>query len=547
MTGGIARLHAAPMTLATAPAARAGVRVVDVAVAIGLLVWAAFAVHLYGSDLAARGFWIDESLTSLASAGTPYPYGRTQTGVWLDTSDRLGEIPPDRPWLAPLRFNADGSMPPLYFQCVHVGRRALGDTDVAIRSFGVVCGLALIPLVYATVRQIGCPAWAAVVAAAVQTLSWFAIYTARDARPYAMASLLACGAILAAIRLCDRPTRGRMAALAALVALMMSTHYFTAAVAAAIAAYAAAFAPSPPARRLTLLAVVVGAAAFAVACGPHLYVQVSNGSQSAWLRDPEAAGHIGRSVAALLANPLQLIGRPFRQPLALDVMFIVSLAGVVAWAARRHRPAALVLLAAVAACAAPLAYDLATQSAGLRVLRYSAFAGPPIAMAVGIAAAEASRVRRAAGVAVAGLLLGFVAMGTTASREKVYPDWREAVAALGDARAGEPIVLCGPDAPMEEACARPDAAYGLAARYLPAGHPLMIVQRPDQWERVEPRARAAGGFWLISVAGQYDVPIPPGFVPDLERARSSEPFCAGCMYFRAVGVPGDAVVTRDDG
>jgi len=223
-----------------------------------VLLWAGVAGYLYAHNLGAHGFWIDELFTSFSSAGERFPHDRMQTGAWLDSSKPPAAIRPEAPWYAPWVGVVDESMPPLYFQVVHVVRRLLGDGDVTIRSVGVACGLATIPVVFLGTRWCGLTAWAAALAAGVQTLSWVNIYLARDARPYAMANLLSCVAVAVAARASTRPSRRSAVALALAVAAMTATHYFTAAIAAAIFVYGVVLAPAPGARRTIIAGVLVG-------------------------------------------------------------------------------------------------------------------------------------------------------------------------------------------------------------------------------------------------------------------------------------------------
>lgn len=106
-------------------------------------------------------------------------------------------------------------------------------------------------------------------------------------------------------------------------------------------------------------------ALFAVACGPMLWVQMAaghSGPASAWLLDHEGPGHAMRSLARLARVPLQLVGKPYSQPIVLDVLFVSAVVVFAARGATRKRVAALPVLAFISGCAAPLAFDLGAVS-----------------------------------------------------------------------------------------------------------------------------------------------------------------------------------------
>ncbi|SRR5579875_195594 len=166
-----------------------------VGLALGAVVVAAGSV---GRFLAPRGLWLDEALSVNIS--------------------KLGL------WHLPSALMQDGS-PPLYYVVLHYWMMAFGQGDFAVRALSGTVSLGTLPLVWLAGRRLGGPRVAGAALLLAASSPW-AIYYATDTRPYSLMALEAVAWYLAAARALEQPSRGRLAALAALTAALMYTHYW---------------------------------------------------------------------------------------------------------------------------------------------------------------------------------------------------------------------------------------------------------------------------------------------------------------------------------
>ncbi len=147
----------------------------------------------------------------------------TTSDLWLDEALTvnvarlpLSEIPE---WL-----RHDGA-PPLYYLLLHLWTDVFGTSDLAVRSLSGIFAVATLPAMYFAGRRLGgrtC-GWIAVV---VMASSSFAIRFATEARMYSLVALLVVLGYLALHRVLERPSLGRLAVLAAIVALLLYTQYW---------------------------------------------------------------------------------------------------------------------------------------------------------------------------------------------------------------------------------------------------------------------------------------------------------------------------------
>ena len=115
--------------------------------------------------------------------------------------------------------------PPLYYVLLHAWLSLFGDGPVAVRAFSGVWSLALFPVVWVAARRLGGHK-VAVFAVALLALSPFAIRYGTETRMYAMVSVLALVGWLLVDDALRKPTRGRLAAIAVVVGLLLWTHYW---------------------------------------------------------------------------------------------------------------------------------------------------------------------------------------------------------------------------------------------------------------------------------------------------------------------------------
>jgi mannosyltransferase len=156
----------------------------------------------------------------------------------------------------------DGA-PPLYYVILHGWIRVLGSSDGTVRALSGAFSVATAPVMWLLGRRLAGRrgGWVALLLFAA---SPFATHYATEARMYSLLSLLAAAALLAVLRALERPTTGRLAAVAALVALLLYTHYWSLyllVAAGALLAWMGWRRDSAPARKVAL-ALAVGTLAF---------------------------------------------------------------------------------------------------------------------------------------------------------------------------------------------------------------------------------------------------------------------------------------------
>jgi hypothetical protein len=143
--------------------------------------------------------------------------------LWLDealsvniASLSLGDIPE--------ALRHDGH-PPLYYAVLHGWMELAGRGDLAVRAMSAVVGLTALALLYPAARRAAGirAAWCSVLIAAVAP---FAVRYATEARMYTLVMALVTAGYLAVRWAVDRPTLGRLAAVAGLSGALLLTHYW---------------------------------------------------------------------------------------------------------------------------------------------------------------------------------------------------------------------------------------------------------------------------------------------------------------------------------
>jgi mannosyltransferase len=113
--------------------------------------------------------------------------------------------------------------PPLYFFVAWLARR-IGDEQVWLRLPSLVCGVALIPVVFAVGRRL-VGSTAALVGAGLATLSPFLVWYSDEARGYALLALLVVASTWALLVALERGGLWRWSLVTVLVAAALLTHY----------------------------------------------------------------------------------------------------------------------------------------------------------------------------------------------------------------------------------------------------------------------------------------------------------------------------------
>jgi mannosyltransferase len=393
--------------------------------------------------------------------------------------------------------------PPLFFVIEWLMRK-VGDAQVWLRLPSLVCGVALIPVVYAVGRRLVGPT-AALVGAGLAVLSPFLVWYSNEARGYALLALLVVASTWALLVALDRGGFWRWALVTVLVAAALLTHYTALFVLLAQVLWACAV-------RRDRIAAVLGS--FAVAA---LIVAV-------WL--PFAPGDNGAIAFLVKLTPntiarealRALAGQPYANVsglpgavafVALALAGLAAVAGAVA-AVRSRRADRRLVLVALLALATPvgvIVYSLFQPN--IYVGRNLIASLPYVYLLVGALLVALPRPVAVAGVILAAVGLG---IGLVKSFEQHYqrPDWKGVAAYLnrnvvnGD-RVVELELFPVPSAPGRE----PVTLRALQVQLAPS---VRSVSVPGG----DPRRLAAAGagnrvVWVADqqVGGLGTAPPPP--------------------------------------
>lgn len=196
----------------------------------------------------------------------------TNSDLWLDEAlaVNIAHLPAGQiaDWL-----RHDGA-PPLYYYLLHGWMQIFGTSDLAARSLAGVFGVASLPLAWWCGKRTGGPttAWIAVLVLAANP---YAIVYATSARMYGIEICLVFAGILLVRRAFERPSLGRVAPIAVLVAALVYTQYWSFYLVAAVALLLLGVARFAPERRVAavrmLIAVAAGLATFAAWIPNFLY------------------------------------------------------------------------------------------------------------------------------------------------------------------------------------------------------------------------------------------------------------------------------------
>ena len=151
-------------------------------------------------------------------------FSYTRSAMWLDEAltVNIARLP-----LSQLHdaLKQDGA-PPLYYLLLHFWTAVFGTGNVAARSLsGVFMAGAVVAMWFAARRFAGTTgAW---IAAALTIASPYAIRYATEARMYSLVMLLVASGIVAFQRAMEKPSTGRLAVVAVLVALFVYTQYWS--------------------------------------------------------------------------------------------------------------------------------------------------------------------------------------------------------------------------------------------------------------------------------------------------------------------------------
>jgi len=205
-----------------------------------------------------------------------FSYSRSQ--MWLDEAltVNIARLPLSQLHVA---LKQDGA-PPLYYLLLHFWTAVFGTGNVAARSIsGVFMAGAVVAMWFAARRFAGTTA--AWIAAALTLASPYAIRYATEARMYSLVMLLVASGIVAFLRAMEKPSTGRLAVVAVLVALFVYTQYWSFYLLAVVIGVLVGVAwrgQQKDAARRVLVAVAIGGLAFLPWVPTFLYQRAHTGT-----------------------------------------------------------------------------------------------------------------------------------------------------------------------------------------------------------------------------------------------------------------------------
>jgi hypothetical protein len=378
-----------------------------VAAALGLVV--ALAAVLRFRGLGHQGLWYDEAVTGWLV--------RAPLGQMLEVLPR------------------SESTPPLYYVLAWLWVRALGDTDVGLRSLSALAGVLTVPVAFAAARNLATTR-VALVAALLVAVSPQLVWYGQEARCYALLVLTTTVALWLWTRARARPTWGRLMAWGATAAVALTTHYFAVFAVLPQALLVLADRRAPVLRRAA--AVAVPAAAGVALTG---MAQAQRATHHYWFAD----GSLRRRVAQIATQWLAGFTPPAGH-VAILVAALAAGAGLVLLALRsgaaERRGAAVAGL--VAACAVGLPVALAVAGRDFVDARnlLSGLVPCAIVVAAGLGAARA----RVAGPLAAGVLVGVsLGMIVAMARDPLAQrgPWKHVATALAAQKGRHAILIRG--------------------------------------------------------------------------------------------------------
>jgi len=351
--------------------------------------------------------------------------GLGTASLWLDEAFAVHLVQRDPAGV--LRASRGDTSPPLYDLVLWAWQRLFGIGEAAVRWPSVLASAATAAVLFLLARR-HFGAFVAWCGSALFLLSDVNLHFARQARPYALATLLGVLSLAAFLEWLDRATWPRVALVAGLNLLLVFTHYV-----AVLAVVVEGLALLWPRRDLPALRRFAAAhLPVAAALGAWVLPVVRSGQQHKmeWMAPPDL-GQLGR-VLGWYAD-----GR--RWPAVFLLLLAFALAALLA--ARRRgqdRPWGKVAAVALFGLAPiPLAFVASYLVRSLHP-RYLLFATPALALlwALGLGALRPGRART--GAVVAACLACGVGLGRGLA--PAY-DWRAAVAAVRRAPADRIVVV----------------------------------------------------------------------------------------------------------
>jgi hypothetical protein len=450
-----------------------------------------------------RRILLSAALLLAAAAIAARAPGAVAYSLWQDEVASARILIEPTPWDAVARVADTESTPPAWYLAGWL-LHWVGVPVEGVRWLSVLCGAAASALTLVFARRFLSLPGAALAGAAV-ALGWQFVARGHELRAYSLYLLLAVAFALLLVRAAERPERGRLAALAAVTALALLTHYFFALALLTGAAWLVAAGlrdtvsqgrgstrqgpPASPAggreppsdtvslsRTWPALVAVAAGALPLLAWLPGFLQQVANDRYS-WvasfdlLKAAAVYSTFFWNAEELYVEAQDVSISPLAAVARLAVLAVVVAGAVVLW--RRGGEARLAALLATVPVA--LAALLWLSGGSVFTTRNLICAAPFAAVAI---AAAVTALPRPAAVAAGAVALGFLALGLTQEwtlRPPPYEEYAGRLRAAGVERGSLVYVVGG-----AHDLSYLGSAYALRspiAWYLP-GHPELRLAEP---------------------------------------------------------------------
>ena len=393
---------------------------------------------------------------------------------WFDEGATVGLV--DRPYGDFLWRAAHWELNQSAYYLAFSGWFELGRSEAFLRLLSAAFVVATVPALFVLGRRLF-DARVGAIAALLLAVHSFVIQWGQQLRAYSMAMLLVTLATLALVDAIDRPrSTGRAVVYGVVGAVAVYAHFFAGLVILAHAVALLLVKPFP--RRLT----IIGGGTMAALTAPAaVYFFRRQGDPLDWV-----GGGPGESLVDVLE---QLAGGRFRH-LAVYAIAAATGIGLALWAARRQRPpndwwrAALPCLWLVL----PLVVVVVSTETvkDLLVARFLIIVLPALALTAAVA------VCRLPWPAIGGGLLGALLVLSLDGvdgwyKARSYEDWRDAVAAVGEAAGPDDSLIVVPSRSThvvdyyQRRSPGPDFGFEMPeADDPPAGEQLWVIERLSQ-------------------------------------------------------------------
>ena len=368
-------------------------------------------------------------LLAIIAVGALVRFATLDQGIWSDENLAVQVLTLPFSEMLP-RIEVAETNPPLYFLIVAPWERVFGDGEFALRSLSALCGIAMIPVVYAAASVLSSRR-AGLIAAGLTSASPFLIWYSQEVRPYGLFALLSALSFLGfAMVLRERGARW-LWVWAIASALSIATHYL------GVLLFGVEVAVLLWAARESRAEVGLASATVVVTGLALLPLAMAQRGLTQWIPDIDFGERLAQIPQHFLVGMSQPWG--FIGPLAVAVVAAVIVFGFARSDDRSLRAASL----GGGVFAAGIAVLLIGAAADNDVINTRNLIGlwAPFAVMISALLAAPAMGRLGLGLAAALCALGIgLAIWTANTAETARPDWDEVAGTIGGSDEGRVIL-----------------------------------------------------------------------------------------------------------